>query len=131
MVEGLSSAEGSRVADERGDLPLAIEHAGAWLQATGMPVAEYVALLQEGLAATIDLSQARDSLGPVSATWRLSFERLRRQTPAAARLLELCSFFAPDPISMTLLNSDEMLESLRLVDGKVRDRGVLARLIRE
>src|SRR5450756_526051 len=131
MVEGLSSAEGSRVADELGDLPLAIEHAGAWLQATGMPVAEYVALLQEVLAATIDLSQARDSLGPVSATWRLSFERLRRQTPAAARLLELCSFFAPDPISMTLLNSDEMLESLRLVDGKVRDRGVLARLIRE
>jgi tetratricopeptide (TPR) repeat protein len=131
MVEGLSSAEAGQVAAELGDLPLAIEHAGAWLQATGMPVAEYVALLEDELAATINLSETHDSLGPVSATWRLSFERLRRQSPAAARLLELCSFFAPDPISMRLLNSDEMLESLRLVDGKVRDRGVLARLIRE
>jgi len=131
MVDGLSSGEAGQVADELGDLPLAIEHAAAWLQATGMPVAEYVALLKEELASTIDLSQALDFPRPVSATWRLSFERLRRQSPAAARLLELCSFLAPDPISMTLLNSDEMLESLRRVDSKVRDRGVLARLIRE
>jgi cellulose biosynthesis protein BcsQ/tetratricopeptide (TPR) repeat protein len=131
MVDGLTSDEADQVAGELGDLPLAIEHAGAWLQATGMPVAEYVALLEEELAATIDLSQALDYPRPVSATWRLSFELLLRQSPAAARLLELCSFFAPDPISMTLLNSDEMLESLRLVDSKVRDRGVLARLIRE
>jgi tetratricopeptide (TPR) repeat protein len=131
MVEGLSGAEASQIAEELGDLPLAIEHAGAWLQATGMPVTEYVALLEEELAATIDLSQALDFPRPVSATWRVSFERLRLQSPAAARLLELCSFFAPDPISMTLLNSDEMLDSLRKVDPKVRDRGVLARLIRE
>jgi tetratricopeptide (TPR) repeat protein len=131
MVSGLSAGEAAEVADELGDLPLAIEHAGAWLQATGMPVAEYVALLREELAETIDLSQALDFPRPVSATWRLSYERLRRQSPAAARLLELCSFLAPDPISMTLLNSDEMLEALRQVDSKVRDRGVLARLIRE
>ena len=131
MVEGLSSAEASRVAGELGDLPLAIEHAGAWLQATGMPVAEYVTLLEDELAAAIDLTQTLEFPRPVSATWRLSFERLREQSPPAARLLELCSFFAPDPISMMLLNSDEMLESLRLVDSKVRDRGVLARLIRE
>jgi hypothetical protein len=131
MVEGLSAAEAGRVAEELGDLPLAIEHAGAWLQATGMPVSEYVALLERELAPTIDLSQALDFPRPVSATWRLSFERLRQHAPAAARLLELCSFFASDPISMTLLNSDEMLEALRMVDSKVRDRSVLARLIRE
>jgi tetratricopeptide (TPR) repeat protein len=131
MVNGLSDVEASRVAAELGDLPLAIEHAGAWLQATGMSAADYVALLEDQLTATIDLSQPPDFPRPVSATWRVSFDRLRRQSPAAARLLELCSFFAPDPISMMLLNSDEMLESLRQVDSKVRDRGVLARLIRE
>jgi cellulose biosynthesis protein BcsQ/tetratricopeptide (TPR) repeat protein len=139
MVAGLSTGEASRVAEELGDLPLAVEHAGAWLQATGMPVADYIELLRERLTDTIDMSQALDLIAPpeenfsqpVSATWRLSFERLRVQSPAAARLLELCSFLAPDPISMTLLSSDEMLEALRLVDGNVRDRGVLARLIRE
>jgi len=131
MVDGLSQDEANQVAEELGDLPLAIEHAGAWLRATPMSAAEYVALLEDQLAATIDLTQALDFPRPVSATWRVSFDRLRGQSPAAARLLELCSFFAPDPISMTLLNSDEMLEALRQVDGKVRDRGVLARLIRE
>jgi MinD-like ATPase involved in chromosome partitioning or flagellar assembly len=131
MVDGLSEDEASQVAEELGDLPLAIEHAGAWLQATGMSAADYVALLETQLTDTIDLSQSLDFPRPVSATWRVSFDRLRRQSPAAARLLELCSFFAPDPISMTLLNGDEMLESLRHVDAKVRDRGVLARLIRE
>lgn len=131
MVEGLSDAEANQVAAELGDLPLAVEHAGAWLQATGMPASEYVALLEDQLAATIDLSQALDFPRPASATWRVSFDLLRQQSPAAARLLELCSFFAPDPISMELLNSDEMLQALRKVDGKVRDRGVLGRLIRD
>jgi tetratricopeptide (TPR) repeat protein len=131
MAAGLTVPEASRVAEELGDLPLAIEHAGAWLQATGMPVGQYLALLEEELTATIDLSQALDFPRPVSATWRLSFSRLREHSPAAARLLELCSYLAPDPISMALLNSDEMLEALRTVDRRVRDRGVLSRLIRE
>ena len=58
------------------------------------------------------LSQPDDYPTPVAATWRLSFDRLREQSPAAARLLELCAFFAPEPISLTLLNSDQMIKSL-------------------
>ena len=45
------------VADALGDLPLAIEQAGAWLAATGMPAAEYVDRLQTQFAATMALSQ--------------------------------------------------------------------------
>ena len=43
---------------------------------------------------------AEDYPTSVAATCRLSFDRLRDQSPAAARLLELCSFFSPEPISM-------------------------------
>ncbi len=111
LVDGLSESEADQVAEELGDLPLAIEQAGAWLKATGMLAADYVALLEEQLAVSIDPSQTLDLPRLVFATWRVSFDRLRRQSPAAARLLELCSFFAPDPISMTLLNGDEMLEA--------------------
>ena len=131
MVDELSAEEADQVAEELGDLPLAIEQAGAWLKATGMAAADYVALLEDQLALSVDPNQTLDLPRLVFATWRVSFDRLRGQSPAAAKLLELCSFFAPDPISMTLLNGDEMLEALRQVDSKVRDRGVLARLIRE
>ena len=43
----LSGEDATLVADALGDLPLAIEQAGAWLAATGMPAAEYVAQLRE------------------------------------------------------------------------------------
>ncbi len=68
-----------------------------------MPAAEYVAQLREQFAATMALSQPADYPTSVAVTYRLSFDRLKSQSPAAARLLELCACFAPDPISLTLL----------------------------
>ena len=41
------------MASELGDLPLAIEQAGAWLAETGMPAAEYLAQIRERFAATM------------------------------------------------------------------------------
>ena len=38
----LTGDDATRVAEALGDLPLAIEQAGAWLAETGMPAAEYV-----------------------------------------------------------------------------------------
>ena len=45
-VPSLSADDADLVAEALGDLPLAIEQAGAWLAATGMPAAEYVAPAQ-------------------------------------------------------------------------------------
>lgn len=126
----LSEADAALVADELGDLPLAIEQAGAWLSATGLPAAQYIAELQEQFAVTMELSQAVNYPTSVAVTYRLSFERLRDQSPAAARLLELCACFAPDPISLTLLNSDEMINALIPFDRRLRAaRSVLGLLI--
>ena len=58
------------------------------------------------------LNQPPDYPMPVVATWNLSFDRLKERSPAAVRLLQLCAFFSPGPISMDLLYSDEMIESL-------------------
>ena len=93
------------VAKALGDLPLAIEQAAAWLAATGMPAVEYVEQLEEQFTATMALSQPANYPTSVAVTYRLSFDRLRSQSPGAARLLELCACFAPDPISLTLLHS--------------------------
>jgi tetratricopeptide (TPR) repeat protein len=129
-VHALSGEDATLVAETLGDLPLAIEQAGAWLATTGMPAAEYVAQINDQFAATMELSQPANYPTSVAVTYRLSFDRLKSQSPAAARLLELCACFAPDPISLTLLNSDEMIKSLTPYDKRLRAaRSVLGLLI--
>ena len=129
-VPSLSEADAASVADALGDLPLAIEQAGAWLSATGLPVSQYIMEIKDQFAATMALSQPSNYPTSVAVTYRLSFERLKKQAPAAARLLELCACFAPDPISLTLLNSDEMIQSLIPHDKRLKAaRSVLGLLI--
>jgi hypothetical protein len=129
-VPSLAEADAALVARELGDLPLAIEQAGAWLAATGMPAADYVTELRERFAETMELGQPAHYPRSVALTYRLSFERLQEQSPGAARLLELCACFAPEPISLTLLNSDEMIRSLIPYDRRLRAaRSVLGLLI--
>lgn len=129
-VHSLSGEDAALVAETLGDLPLAIEQAGAWLATTGMPAAEYVAQIKDQFAATMALSQPATYPTSVAVTYRLSFSRLKDQSPAAARLLEFCACFAPDPISLSLLNSDEMIKSLTPYDRRLRAaRSVLGLLI--
>jgi tetratricopeptide (TPR) repeat protein len=129
-VQSLSVDDATLVARELGDLPLAIEQAGAWLAATGMDATEYVAQIRERFAATMELGRPANYPTSVAVTYQLSFERLKSQSPAAARLLELCACFAPDPISLTLLSSDEMVKSLTPYDKRLRAaRTVLGLLI--
>jgi tetratricopeptide (TPR) repeat protein len=130
-VPGLSDSDASMVAEALGDLPLAIEQAGAWLAETGMPATAYVEQLEREFARTAEPGQPPYSPRPVAVTWRLSFDRLRAQSPAAARLLELCSFFAPEPISIALLYSDQMIEALVPYDKRLRERIILGQLFRE
>jgi Mrp family chromosome partitioning ATPase len=130
-VQGLSDEDARLVADKLGDLPLAIEQAGAWLAETGTPPASYVQELDTQLTSVLELSQPPGYPVPVAVTWRLSFNTLREQSPAAARLLELCAFFAPEPVSLRLLYSDEMIRSLVPLDGRLKERIVLGQLIRQ
>src|SRR5260370_40423153 len=68
---------------------------------------------------------------PVVATWNRAFDRLRERSPAAVRLLQLCAFFSPGPISMDLLYSDEMNESLLPFDETLTEKLMLGRVIRD
>ena len=58
-----------------------------------------------------------------------SFDRLKEQSPAAARLLQLSAFFAPEPISLSLLYSDQMISSLVELDPRLKERIILGQLI--
>jgi cellulose biosynthesis protein BcsQ len=130
-VPALVPDAAAEVAQMLGDLPLAIELAGAWLEATGMPAQQYLELLGSQLAKWLASSTPSHYPMTAVATWRVSIDRLRQEQPAAARLLELCSCFGPEPISMSLLYSDETLNHLLQYDSALQEKMVLGRIIRE
>jgi hypothetical protein len=130
-VIGLSDDAATEVAQLLGDLPLAVELASAWLETTGMPVTEYVSLLQNQLAQWLDENRPVDYPLSAAATWLVSIQRLGEQWPAAVRLLELCSCFSPEPISMRLLYGEGAIKHLLQFDPALQERMLLARIIRQ
>ncbi|MFC8343524.1 FxSxx-COOH system tetratricopeptide repeat protein [Streptomyces sp. NPDC057280] len=130
-ASGLSAEDADRVAAAVGDLPLALDQAGAWLAETGTPVDTYLAELEHQAERVLSLSQPTNYPEPVGATWNVSIERLKQRSPAAVRLLQLCAFFAAEPISMKLLYGDAMTTVLAEKDPSLQEKMVLGRVIRE
>ncbi|QXE37602.1 tetratricopeptide repeat protein [Streptomyces sp. GMY02] len=128
---GLSAQDADKVATAVGDLPLAVEQAAAWIAETATPVAEYLDQLAQQAPSVLALNQPVGYPEPVAATWNISIERLKDRSPAAVRLLQLCAFFAPEPISANLLYSKEMIEALKPYDVSLQETLVLGRVIRE
>jgi len=130
-VGELSDAEADQLAEKLGDLPLAIEQAGAWLATTAMPVSSYLELLDTRLTQVLAENPPPGYPRTAAATWLLSLERLREQMPAAAKLLELCAFFGPEPIPMRLINSERFVEVLLPLDPSLNEPLLQGRLVQE
>ena len=97
-VSGLTEADADRLAKELGDLPLALEQAGAMLSETGMPVDEYQRLLKEQVTEIMAEGKSLDYPYSMTAAWKLSVSALRERLPQALELLRCCAFFGPEPI---------------------------------
>ncbi|WP_406448603.1 FxSxx-COOH system tetratricopeptide repeat protein [Streptomyces sp. NBC_00876] len=128
---GLSDDEAARVAAALGDLPLAVEQAAAWIAETATPIGVYLEQLARQAPETLALSQPAGYPEPVAATWNISIRRLKERSPAAVRLLQLCAFLDPGPISANLLYSKEMIDALKTYDVSLQEKLVLGRVIRE
>ncbi|PKW18594.1 FxSxx-COOH system tetratricopeptide repeat protein [Saccharopolyspora spinosa] len=98
----LSEAEANLVAERLGDLPLALEAAGAWLEVTGMPVEEYLRLAETNLPKLLDQVPVILYQREVVMAWAVPMNRLRNERPAAAQLLRLCAFLGSEPIPVSL-----------------------------
>jgi len=130
-VPDLEPADADHIASTLGDLPLAIEQAGAWLHQTGISPKEYNEQLDTEYARVMALSRPEDYPVPAAVTWNMSLDQLRGRSPAAIRLLQLLAFFAPGVISLELVYSDEMLQALQPFDETLVERIVLGRVIQE
>ncbi|WP_095934110.1 FxSxx-COOH system tetratricopeptide repeat protein [Streptomyces sp. Tue6028] len=130
-ASGLTTEEADQVATAVGDLPLAVEQAAAWLAETATPIDDYLRQLAEQTTEVLDLNQPADYPKTVAATWNISIARLRENSPASVRLLQLCAFLAAEPISVHLLYSKEMIDALRPYDPALQESLLLGRVIRE
>jgi hypothetical protein len=87
------------LADELGDLPLALEQAGAYIDAGSKTIADYLRLFRSKQKEMI--ARGEPSIGyeaTIATTWEISFQALREKSLAAVDLLNLFAFFAPDAI---------------------------------
>jgi Tetratricopeptide repeat len=89
-----------------GGLPLALEQAAAYIQATATTLARYLPLFRDRQADLLARGQATDHPADVAATLGLAVSRLAGEDPAAAGLLRLLAFLAPEPVPLTLLLAD-------------------------
>lgn len=108
-VPYLTDDEARRLAEVLGNLPLAAEHAAAYLAETGEPAQEYIEAFErnahELFKREADMVSAH---AVVATTWSLASLTLTVQAKA---LFPLLSFFSPEPIS----------EEVLVQPGRVRD----------
>src|SRR6266487_4173184 len=83
-----------------GGLPLALNQAGAYIKETPCALEQYLEFYQTRYQDLLHVRPHSEEEYPasVATTWSLSFEKVTRANPAAAELLDLCAFLAPDAI---------------------------------
>ena len=98
VSKGVTESDVGRLAEKLGDLPLALEQAGAMLAETGMSVDEYLLLLEEQLPELLEQGKPAEYPMPMTATWKIAVAHVRQQQPLALELFRCCAFFGPEPI---------------------------------
>lgn len=129
-VPGIAEDESTRLAEELGDLPLALEQAGALQVESGMSVDEYLELLGKESSKVLAESPPADYPVGVAAAWSLSVGQLRKQMPFAWELLLRCAFFGPEPIRRDLFKRGRYVLGPPLQEG-LADAILLSRATRE
>jgi hypothetical protein len=109
----------AKLAEELGRLPLALEQAAAYASTQGISLAQYHDLFQARRADLLKRGSPLAYQGTVDTVVSLTLDALRRGTPLAVVLVEMCAFFAPDEIpTAAIIASDFPLAP----DERVPDR---------
>ena len=89
-----------KIVEAMDSLPLALDQAAAYIEETGCSPADFLDRYRRQRA---EILRRRGGTGnehplPVATTWALSFTQVEQMNPAAADLLRVCAFLAPDAI---------------------------------
>jgi tetratricopeptide (TPR) repeat protein len=128
----MAVADADALAEKLDDLPIALAQAAAWRAETGIPVAEYTRLLDAKVAEILATSPSpSDYEISVTAAWNVSFDGLAARNPAAHQLLQVCAFFAAEPISRTLFAGVRGVSIAPELDVTMQDPVLLDRVLRD
>ncbi|MGH3821540.1 MAG: FxSxx-COOH system tetratricopeptide repeat protein [Pseudonocardiaceae bacterium] len=98
-----SETEAGRLAEALGDLPLALAQACGFLAETGMPVNQYLRLLDTRAAELLDQCPPESHPLSLAAAIQVSTDRLAEVDPVALALVRIGAFLAPEPIPADIL----------------------------
>jgi nucleoside phosphorylase len=107
----IDQARASEVAEALGYLPLALDQAGAYIDQSGLSLATYLQRLRDAEGRALAEGFAADER-QVATVWELSLTKVNEDAPAAAELLNLLAFLAPDDIPRDLLDKLTEIEEL-------------------
>ncbi|MEV0997196.1 FxSxx-COOH system tetratricopeptide repeat protein [Nonomuraea sp. NPDC050202] len=132
VPHGITEAEADELAEALGDLPLALEQAGALQVETTISVKDYLRLLEEQTTRLLGTNKPADYPLSMSAAWTLSVQQLTTRMPVAVELLRCCAFFGPEPIPRDLFDRlpAEFAEGSRLAET-LADPILTSRILRE
>jgi tetratricopeptide (TPR) repeat protein len=104
-VEETDRAQAIAIAEMLGNLPLALDQAGAYIEETAASLSAYIRLYQTERAQLLQERGgfALDHPESVVTTWQLSFEKISTTNPAAGDLLRFFAFLSPDAIPEEIL----------------------------
>ena len=106
-IEMLNAAK--TVVETMGGLPLALDQVGAYIERTGCSFVDYLHMYQSHHIQLLDeRSELAEHPYSVVKTILISFQKLIEVNEAAADLLRLCAFLAPDAIPEDLFTRGEV-----------------------
>ena len=117
----------AELAEELGDLPLALAQAAAYIDARSVTIKGYLGLYRDPVLARRLRDEGLESdeyPASVARTWLLSIGQLSCERPGAVELLRLCAFLDPDDIDLDLLATGavDAGDHMALVLGERLDR---------
>ncbi|HEY7222942.1 MAG TPA: FxSxx-COOH system tetratricopeptide repeat protein [Micromonosporaceae bacterium] len=97
------------ICEALGDLPLAVEQAGAYLAAANLTPAKYLELLSTRGTALLTRGRVAGHAHTVATTWDVSRRKLAdagKVGAAATVLLQVCAFLGAEPIPLSIFTVD-------------------------
>jgi hypothetical protein len=91
------------LADQLGELPLALEQAAAYMLAVGRSIPQYLSIFRARRADLLDRGDPAGYDKRVSTTWALAFAELDKRGSSAAALLRVVACCAAEDIPLRLL----------------------------
>lgn len=127
----LRADQADRLAAKLGDLPLALAQAAALRTEIAMPVDEYLRRFDDNATEILATSTPTEYEVPIAAAWNVSFDELGNRNLAAHQLLQVCAFFAPEPISRSIFAGVRGLSIAPELDAAMRDPAQLDQALRD